>query len=259
MVWGFLKKAAKGVATGNAQAQLGVQSPHMASAVVRVGRFLYVSSGLWITVVLYTGYVNMRTQPGSGPSLVMPGAKVIGPPDRPDKGPGGYWGGGGTWFPTAAASPGGKGKGTGGVATVKGGKLAGAKADYPLTLGRTDQGVDFSGAGPIGALADGKVIFAGGWHGWPGNDGIVYSTSIGNIYIMEGVTRTKNPATGRPWAVGDTFKKGTIIAHAFGGPNGIESGYANAQGTGPLTPYNGAQDGTAMPGGLLFRKLLGYN
>lgn len=82
----FLARAFKGVAAGKAQANLGVQSPDLPNAVTRIGRFLYVTSGLWIVVAWYSGYVNERTEPGSGPKLVLAG-KRINPPDRPDRTP----------------------------------------------------------------------------------------------------------------------------------------------------------------------------
>lgn len=85
-MWKLLTSGARAVATGNAQAKLGVQSPHLPGAFVRVGRFLYSSSILWITACWYSGYVNKRTQPGGGPQLII-GGKVIGSPDRPDKSP----------------------------------------------------------------------------------------------------------------------------------------------------------------------------
>ena len=86
-MWKLATKAVKSVAAGHAQADLGLQSAHLPNAIVRVGRFLYSGSLLWIVGVWYTGYVNMRTEPGSGPQLVLPGKRIIGPPDRPDKSP----------------------------------------------------------------------------------------------------------------------------------------------------------------------------
>jgi len=79
-----LKTGVKSIAAGRTQADLGIQSPHLPNAMVRIGRFGFTTSGLWIAVVWYTAYVNMRTEPGSGPKLVLPGMKVIGAPDRPD-------------------------------------------------------------------------------------------------------------------------------------------------------------------------------
>lgn len=81
-----LWRGTKAVAAGKTQASLGVQSPHLPSAIVRVGRFLYSVSIGWIAVAWYTGFVNARTQPGSGPQLIL-GGKVIGSVDRPDKTP----------------------------------------------------------------------------------------------------------------------------------------------------------------------------
>ena len=57
---------------------------------------------------------------------------------------------------------------------------------------------------------------------------------------------------------GARVKIGQIIGNATGGPSGIETGWANRAGTGPLVPYNGAPDGTPMPGGINFKHFLGY-
>lgn len=86
-MWTFARRGLKAIAAGNTQASLGLHSGELPSAIVRIGRFLYVTTGLWIGAVWYTGYANARTQPGSGPQIVLPGAKVIGPPDRPNRSP----------------------------------------------------------------------------------------------------------------------------------------------------------------------------
>lgn len=86
-MWELLGKGLKSIAAGKAQANLGAQSPHLPNAIVRVGRFLYSASALWIAGIWYSGYVNMRTEPGSGPQLILPGKRVIGTPDRADRVP----------------------------------------------------------------------------------------------------------------------------------------------------------------------------
>ena len=119
-----------------------------------------------------------------------------------------------------------------------------------LRLGRTDQGVDFGGAGPVGAVLAGRVRSTGIWPGWPGTGGIVYSTAKGNVYIMEDFAPSVRAGT--------QLNPGDVIGSATGGSTGIETGWANTAGTGPLTPYNGAADGTPMPGGIAFKRFLGY-
>jgi cell wall-associated NlpC family hydrolase len=97
-MWAFLKRGVQAVAAGGAQRSLGLQSPHLPSALVRVGRFLYGVTGIWIGVSWYVGYVNERVPTGSGPSLVLPGQPVTNTVDRT--------------APTPAAFNGGSGSGT---------------------------------------------------------------------------------------------------------------------------------------------------
>lgn len=87
---GFLKTGLRNVAAGKAQANLGLQSPHLPSAMVRVGRFGYATFGGWIVFSWYTSYVNQRVPMSSSwaTQFMLPGniAKpVISSPDRPDK------------------------------------------------------------------------------------------------------------------------------------------------------------------------------
>jgi hypothetical protein len=128
---------------------------------------------------------------------------------------------------------------------------SGAHGAYSaLHLGRTDQGVDFGGQGRVDAVLPGTVMSIGLWPGWPGTGGVVYKTARGNVYVMEDFTPGVQP--------GQQLTGGQFIGTAMGGPSGIETGWANAAGTGPLTRYNGHADGTPMPGGISFRQFLGY-
>lgn len=251
-MWEAFLKGFKAVAAGNAQAKLGTQSPHLPGALVRVGRFCYGVSLGWLGIVWYTGYANMRTQPGSGPTLVLPGKPIISPPDRPGRqlppgmtpgsGGGGSGGGSGPSSPQAA----------GALANLK--PLTNARQAYPGTPGRTDQGVDFGATGAVRALGDGVIKSVGLWPGWPGGGGLVYQMpGRPPVYIMENFT----PAQGLK--AGTRITKGQVLGVAEGGATGIETGFANADGTAPMTPYSGSPDGTPMPGGLAFRKLLGYS
>jgi cell wall-associated NlpC family hydrolase len=87
MILGAIKKVGKAVATGNAQSELGIQSPHLPSAMSRLGRFAYITSAGWIGITWYTAYANVHTQAGSGPTLVLPGVNSkngSGSPSRSD-------------------------------------------------------------------------------------------------------------------------------------------------------------------------------
>jgi hypothetical protein len=94
MVLDLASKAVKAIATGNTQAEMGAQSPHLASGVTRLARFAYVTSAAGIVVTWYTCYVNTRTEPGSGPTLVLPGVsgEAQYAPSRPDPDVGGLLG-----------------------------------------------------------------------------------------------------------------------------------------------------------------------
>lgn len=89
----FGRNGVKAVAAGKTQAELGLQSPELPTAMVRLGRAGYVSSAVWIILSWYTGYCNERTKEGEW-KFVLPGsnAKVINPPDRPNKAPFGHGG-----------------------------------------------------------------------------------------------------------------------------------------------------------------------
>jgi hypothetical protein len=118
-----------------------------------------------------------------------------------------------------------------------------------LKMGRTDQGVDFGGAGSVGAVGSGKVVSTGLWNGWPGTGGLVYRLDSGQmVYVMEDFSPSVK--------AGQRIRAGQTIGFATGGPSGIETGWANTSGTAPLTQYNGRKDGTPMPGGIGFRKFL---
>jgi TP901 family phage tail tape measure protein len=118
-----------------------------------------------------------------------------------------------------------------------------------LTRGRIDQGVDFGGSGPVRAVEDGTVRSTGLWPGWPGTGGMVYSTSRGNVYIMEDFAPSVRS--------GQTVTAGQVIGQATGGSTGIETGWADASGTRPIVQYGSAPDGTPMPGGKSFSAFLG--
>ena len=100
-------------------------------------------------------------------------------------------------------------------------------ADF-LVLERIDQGVDFSGAGPIYAIGDGIVTNATAYQpGWPGG-WISYQLTDGPaqglvVFVAEDVTPTVQ--------IGQQVTPYTVIATMYDGAAGIETGWA--QPTGP--------------------------
>lgn len=135
--------------------------------------------------------------------------------------------------------------GVGGSGSTTGGYV------YPIGPGavdaRIDQGKDFTG-GPfnVGAIGPGSVIRDTLWPGWPGTGGVVYRLTAGpksgsNVYQMEHQVAKVH--------TGEQVTPGQIVTTSLPGYPWLEIGWANSGGTGPLTPYNGAPDGTPMPGG----------
>lgn len=94
-----------------------------------------------------------------------------------------------------------------------------------LVQGRTDQGVDFSGSGPLYALGDGQITNVYN-SGWPG--GVFISLNLAGtdryVYYAEDINPTVR--------VGQQVKAGDVIGHATGGGSGIEIGWAAPPGNG---------------------------
>ncbi len=93
---------------------------------------------------------------------------------------------------------------------------------------RIDQGVDFSGFGPIYAIGDGVVLstFNGGW---PGGTFIAYRLTNGParglvVYFAEDI----QPAV----SVGQTVNANTVLGRVYEGPTGIEVGWADPSANG---------------------------
>lgn len=133
-----------------------------------------------------------------------------------------------------------------------------------LVQGRTDQGVDYSGSGPLYAVGDGTIISVlNSDPGWEG--GTFMALKLNNppdplhsiVYYAEGLTaQVKN---------GDVVKAGQQIGQATGGPHGIEIGWGNpnaigqalAMGASGVTPQGqnflnfitGGSAGTSSAGG----------
>ena len=98
-----------------------------------------------------------------------------------------------------------------------------------LLAERIDMGADFGGSGPIYAIGDAVVTNATGTSaGWPGGGWITYQLTDGpaaglQVYVAEDVT----PAV----QVGDHVTSKTIVAHMYNGGAGIETGWAQPDGS----------------------------
>jgi murein DD-endopeptidase MepM/ murein hydrolase activator NlpD len=94
------------------------------------------------------------------------------------------------------------------------------------TTGRIDQGVDFTGTGPIAAVGD-AVILATGAPGWPEGGGVLYKLLSGShageiIFVYEGVDATVH--AGQHVAAGEqiaTFRPGGSIEMGFADAAGV--------------------------------------
>jgi len=103
---------------------------------------------------------------------------------------------------------------------------------YPLspkaTTGRTDQGKDFGGAGPIRAIGNALIVKTGA-PGWPGGEkGVLYKLLDGPargkyVYTYEGISPSVR--------AGQRVKAGQVIGSIIPGTTtGIEMGWATSTG-----------------------------
>jgi murein DD-endopeptidase MepM/ murein hydrolase activator NlpD len=124
---------------------------------------------------------------------------------------------------------------------------------------RVDMGVDFGGTGPVYALGDAVITNATGVSsGWPGGGWITYRLTDGPdaglvVYLAEDVRPTVT--------VGQTVTSGTVIGTMYSGGDGIETGWAMADGASSESELPAAGDiGGAGPFptmvGLSFENLL---
>jgi murein DD-endopeptidase MepM/ murein hydrolase activator NlpD len=93
---------------------------------------------------------------------------------------------------------------------------------------RIDQGVDFSGFGPIYAIGDGVVLSTVNG-GWPGGTFIAYRLTDGpanglTVYFAEDI----NPAV----SIGQTVNANTVLGTVYAGSSGIEIGWSDPSGDG---------------------------
>ena len=125
--------------------------------------------------------------------------------------------------------------------------LAGAS----VTPERIDQGVDYAGSGPLGAIGDGTIIYVGtSGTGWPGAF-VEYRLTDGPdagryVYYAEGIS----PAAGLH--VGQSVHAGQPIAHIIAGDsNGIEIGWGAGVGTESYAmqqgQWRGGDDADSVP------------
>jgi murein DD-endopeptidase MepM/ murein hydrolase activator NlpD len=127
-----------------------------------------------------------------------------------------------------------------------------------LVLERVDQGVDFSGTGPVYALGDGIVTSAtGDAGGWPGGGWITYQLTNGPgqgliVYVAEDITPSVQ--------VGQYVTPSTVLGYMFEGGDGIETGWAalNGLAASELSEAAATGDAYAFPtaSGINFDELL---
>jgi murein DD-endopeptidase MepM/ murein hydrolase activator NlpD len=114
------------------------------------------------------------------------------------------------------------------VAVASGGYRNPLRGVRGLVRERIDDGVDFSGTGPVYALGDAVVTGATATnYGWPGGGWITYQLTSGPaqglvVYVAEDIT----PAV----QTGQRVSPSTVIGTMFDGGDGIETGWAQASG-----------------------------
>ena len=111
------------------------------------------------------------------------------------------------------------------------------RAINALTPERIDQGVDYSGYGPIYAIGDGVVLSTVN-AGWPGDTFVTYRLSNGPagglvVYAAEDI----DPMV----AVGQSVTAGTVLGTMYEGPDGIETGWADQSADGTTMAINAGQ------------------
>ncbi len=102
---------------------------------------------------------------------------------------------------------------------------------------RVDQGVDYSGIGPIYAIGDGVVLSVTN-SGWPGATFIAYRLTDGpaaglTVYAAEDILPSVT--------LGESVTSSTVLGTMFEGPDGVETGWASYAGTGATMAYGAGQ------------------
>lgn len=140
------------------------------------------------------------------------------------------------------------------VAAAPGTYVNPLRAITALSAERIDQGVDYSGYGPIYAIGDGTVLCTVN-SGWPGGTYIAYRLTDGPaaglvVYAAEDIF----PAV----SVGDTVTANTVLGTMYEGPDGIETGWSNSAGDGETMAmqYGQFSGANSTAFGLNFSELL---
>ena len=108
---------------------------------------------------------------------------------------------------------------------------------------RVDMGVDYGGFGPLYALGSGTIVETSN-SGWPGGTFVDLRLNppygSGYWYYAEDIM----PAV----YVGQSVSAGQLIGHAWGGPSGIEVGWASGRGGETMAAAQGQQNKGGDPG-----------
>jgi murein DD-endopeptidase MepM/ murein hydrolase activator NlpD len=123
-----------------------------------------------------------------------------------------------------------------------------------LSPERIDQGVDYSGFGPIYAIGNGVVVSTVNG-GWPGGTFIAYRLTDGpaaglTVFAAEDIQPTVQ--------VGQTVTPNTVLGQVYEGPTGIETGWADGSGNGDTMArtYGQFQGSNSTAFGYNFSRLL---
>ncbi len=123
-----------------------------------------------------------------------------------------------------------------------------------LSPERIDQGVDYSGFGPIYAIGDG-VVLSTSVAGWPGGTFISYRLTDGPaaglvVYAAEDIEPLVQ--------VGQAVTPGTVLGTIYEGPDGIETGWSDPAGQGWTMAHDYGQfsGGNSTAFGANFSQLL---
>ncbi len=126
---------------------------------------------------------------------------------------------------------------TTGAQPASGGYVNPLRAIAALSPERIDQGVDYSGYGPIYPIGDGVVLSTVNT-GWPGGTFIAYRLTDGPaaglvVYAAEDIQPSVQ--------VGQQVSPTTMLGTVYEGPDGIETGWADSTGNGATMAYVAGQ------------------
>jgi murein DD-endopeptidase MepM/ murein hydrolase activator NlpD len=138
-------------------------------------------------------------------------------------------------------------------AAAASGYLNPLRAVAGLVPERIDEGVDFSGTGPVYAVGNAVITNAGENYGWPGGGWITYRLTDGPaaglmVYLAEDVTPDVQ--------VGQRVTASTVIANMFNWGDGIETGWAQPTG---VSAESELPEAGGIGGGGPFPTMVGLN